>query len=218
MIVRERDLASTSSVSKITPILHELYSCFSAMKNMFFMDNLKRFLIIFILQFIIMISQAQPSLPSDKLRISLSQLSEMEFEVRITNISQDIIPIAEPLYKLTSSSLYFILEDSSGAQMIFINRDNHPDSPQRQGRGIKNLLRTVILHPGKSFVTNVNLDSRSWLWPATFSIDPVLKLRVCYNYPRTKSGYWWSGRVVSTPIEWFLPMEIYDSHIMHLYE
>ena len=162
------------------------------------MDNLKRFLIIFILQFIIMISQAQPSLPSDKLRISLSQLSEMEFEVRITNISQDIIPIAEPLYKLTSSSLYFILEDSSGAQMIFINRDNH--------------------HPGKSFVTNVNLDSRSWLWPATFSIDPVLKLRVCYNYPRTKSGYWWSGRVVSTPIEWFLPMEIYDSHIMHLYE
>ncbi len=102
--------------------------------------------------------------------------------------------------------------------MIFVNKDDKPVPPQRQGRGLKNLLRTVVLHPGKSFVTNVNLDSGSWLWPATFSLDSVLKMRVCYNYPRTQSGYWWCGRIVSPPIEWHLPVEHYSGHIMHLCE
>lgn len=174
--------------------------------------------VVIILQFITVFSYAQSQYSSDSLRISLSQQSETGFKVEITNTSQDVIPIAEPLYGLATSSLYFILEDSSGAQMIFVNKDVTPVPPREFTRGMQSCLKTVTLHPGKSFITEVDLDSGDWFWPATLSIDSILKIRVCYNYPRTESGYWWSGRIVSSPIEWDLPMELYAAHIMHLYE
>lgn len=183
------------------------------------MQTIKCFIVAFLLPFIAIFAHAKTSDFSDGLRISLTQLSEMEFEVKITNSSQIVIPIVEPLYGLATSSLYFILEDSSGAQMVFINKDNIPVPQRERTRGLQNaLIKTVILRPGKSYETKVNLDSEYWHWPTTFSLDSILKIRVCYNYPKTKSGYWWSGRISSSPIKWDLPMEFYTAHIMHLYD
>lgn len=183
------------------------------------MPAIKHFIVAFILPFIAIFSHAKTSDFTDGLSISLTQLSEMEFEVKITSSSQNVIPIVDPLYGLATSSLYFILEDSSGAEMVFINKDNTPVPQRERTRGLQStLIKTVVLLPGKSYEAKVNLASEYWHWPATFSLDSILKIRVCYNYPKTKSGYWWSGRISSSSIKWDLPIEFYEAHVMHLYD
>ena len=178
--------------------------------------SLSFILALFLLALFMMPSRAQTPGGANRISLSLTHLSDFEFEVKIANISKEPVHVVRPLSYFAASSLYFILEDSSGAQMLFTYKDNAPASLETRTRN--GIFDTITIQPGKAFVTKVNLHYESWWWPRSFSLDYPLKIRACYNFPRTTSGYLWSGRIVSSLILWNLPREHYKAELLHLYD
>lgn len=151
---------------------------------------------------------------SQGLGISIRQISGLEHDVFITNESQNSLSIVEPLKYLTTSSLYFVLEDTSGAQMIFSNRG----SSEAADRTRSPMLKLIELQPGQSLLVHIDFGDGTWLWPGTFSLEYPVQLKACYTFPKSSSGTIWSGWVSSKSIPWRMPMNHYATGVIQLYD
>lgn len=156
------------------------------------------------LLFVFACQQHKPECVNDQpLKLSLSQLSKLEFEVEFKNISQTPCYFALPLQYPSYSALSFVVTDSGGGEFVFIYKGLTDAKPSH-----RNLFPQAILHPGDTFKMKVNLNRTHWQWPDLISLDKTVQLKACYNYPKPIApnlNNIWYGSISSNFINWKLP-------------